>query len=82
MMTKQQAEQIPELQIKPDDLTEDCFYYLMAKAGKLSGEQGRKALARIEGKQGDPRYKGAFIVADMMMSNLDQYGVPCAQWCE
>jgi hypothetical protein len=81
-MTKEQALQIPELQITPNDLVEDCFYYKLAKAGRLSEEHGSKALERLQGKEDDPCYKGAFIVADMMIANLDKYGVPCAAWAE
>ena len=81
-MTKEQASRITELQINPDGLVEDCFYYLMAKAGRLSEEQGQKALARLKEKEHDPCYKGAFIVADMMIQNLDRYGVACAAWCK
>lgn len=81
-MTKEQAEQIPELQIYPNDLVEDCFYYKMAKAGKISEESGKKALDRLKGKESDPCYKGAFIVADMMIANIAKYGIPCAAWCK
>lgn len=81
-MTKQEAQQIPELQINPDGLVEDCFYYLMAKAGRLSDEQGKKALQRLKGCESDPCYTGSLIVADMMIKNLDTYGVACAAWCE
>ena len=80
-MTKDQALHIPELEINPDDLVEDCFYYKLAKAGRLSEESGRKALARMQGKENDPCYKGSFIGADMMLANLEKYGVPCAAWC-
>lgn len=45
-MTKEEALTIPELQIYPDDLVEDCFYYKLAKAGRLSEEAGKKALKR------------------------------------
>ena len=81
-MTKEQAEQIPELRIYPNDLVEDCFYYKMAKAGKISEESGKKALDRLKGKENDPCYKGAFIVADMMIANIAKYGIPCAAWCK
>lgn len=81
-MTKEQAEQIPELRIYPNDLVEDCFYYKMAKAGKISEESGKKALDRLKGKESDPCYKGAFIVADMMIANIAKYGIPCAAWCK
>ena len=81
-MTRTEAIQIPELQINPDDLVEDCFYYLLAQQGRLSNEQGEKALQRIKGHDQDPSYKGAFIVADMMIQNLDRYGVACAAWCK
>ena len=81
-MTKSEALQIPELQIFPDDLVEDCFYYKLAKEGRLSEEAGRKALQRVQEKENDPCYRGAFIVADMMIANLEKYGVPCAAWCK
>ena len=81
-MTKEQALQIPDLQIQPNDLVEDCFYYKLAKAGRLSDEQGQKALERIKGHEHDPCYKGAFIVSDIMIQNLDKYGVACAAWCK
>ena len=81
-MTRNEAQQIPELQINPDGLVEDCFYYLMAKAGRLSDEQGRKALQRLKGCESNTNYKGSMIVADMMIRNLDRYGVACAAWCK
>lgn len=81
-MTKEEALKIPELQIFPNGLVEDVFYYKLAQMGKLSKEEGRKALERMKDKKSDPCYKGAFMVADMMIENLDKYGVPCAGWCE
>lgn len=81
-MTKEQASQIPELQINPDGLVEDCFYYKLAKAGRLSSEQGQRALDRLKGRESDPCYKGAFIVADLMIHNLDTYGIPCMDWAD
>ena len=81
-MTKEQASRIPDLQIQPNDLVEDCFYYKLAKAGRLSDEQGQKALERLKGHEHDPCYKGAFIVADMMIQNLDTYGCACIDWAD
>lgn len=81
-MTKSEASAIPELQIHPNELVEDCFYYRMAVAGRISNEQGQKALQRLKGKEDDPCYKGSFIVADMMIANLDKYGVACIDWCQ
>lgn len=81
-MTKSEASGIPELQIHPNELVEDCFYYRMAVAGRISNEQGYKALQRLKGKEDDPCYKGAFIVADMMIANLERYGVACIDWCK
>lgn len=81
-MTRQQAEQIPELQIYPNELVEDCFYYKMAVSGKISGEHASKAMERLKGKENDPCYKGAFIVADIMIANIEKYGIPCAAWCK
>ena len=77
-MTKSEASGIPELQIHPNDLVEDCFYYRMAQQGRLSDEQGQRALQRLKGKEDDPCYKGAF----MMIRNLDRYGVACVDWCQ
>ena len=42
----------------------------------------QKALERVQGREDDPCYKGSFFVADMMIANLDRYGVPCAAWAE
>ena len=81
-MTKDEARLIPELQIHPNALVEDCFYYRMAVNGRLSDEQGRKALQRIKGHEHDPCYTGAFIVADMMVHNIDTYGIPCIDWAD
>lgn len=80
MITLQEARLIPELQIKPNDLVEDCFYYKLAKAGMISEEHGQKALRRLEGRENDPCYRGAFVVADLMIENLKKYGVPCIAW--
>ena len=79
-MTFEEIRKIPELQIHPNEMIEDAFYYKMAKAGRISGEQGEKALKRLRGKENDPLYEGSFIVADMMIANLDKYGVACADW--
>ena len=81
-MTKSEADLIPELQIHPNGLVEDCFYYRMAQLGRLSEEQGQKALQRLKGCEKDPLYTGSFIVADMMIANLDRYGVACIDWCK
>ena len=81
-MTKSEAALIPELQIHPNGLVEDCFYYRMAQLGRLSEEQGQKALQRLKGCEKDPLYTGSFIVADMMIANLDRYGVTCIDWCK
>lgn len=81
-MTKTEASAIPELQINPNDLVEDCFYYKLAKTGRISGEHAQKAMERLKGKESDPCYKGAFLVADMMIANIAKYGIPCAAWCK
>lgn len=81
-MTKQEALQIPELQITPDELVEDCFFYKMAKAGKIPSEHAEKALRRLEDKVEDPCFEGAFIVADMMIANIEKYGLACAAWAK
>lgn len=81
-MTKSEAALIPELQIHPNGLVEDCFYYRMAQLGRLSEEQGQKALQRLKGCEKDPLYTGSFIVADLMIHNLDTYGCACIDWAD
>lgn len=81
-MTKEEAKNIPELQIHPNELVEDCFFYKMAVNGKISAQHAEKALKRLQGKENDPCYKGAFIVADMMIANIKKYGVACIDWCD
>lgn len=81
-MTKEEALKIPELQITPDEIVEDCFFYKLAKLGKIPDEHAQKALDRLKGMDSHPHYKGAFIVADMMIANMEKYGTPCAAWCK
>lgn len=81
-MTKEEAHNIPSLIIHPNGLVEDCFYFRLAMLGRLSNEQGEKAKSRLKGKENLSEYTGAFIVADIMIANLDRYGVPCIDWCE
>jgi len=81
-MTKSEAAQIPMMGIHPDDLIEDCFYLKMAEEGRISKEQGRKALERLKGRENEPHYEGAMLVAGYMIENLDKYGAPCIDWCE
>lgn len=81
-MTKEEALQIPELKIFPNGLIEDCFFYKMAKAGRLPEEEGRKALLRLKGQEDAPCYIGAMAVASLMIENLDKFGVACAAWCK
>ena len=81
-MTKEEAKNIPELQIHPNELVEDCFFYKMAVNGEISAQHAEKALKRLQGKENDPCYKGAFIVADMMIANIKKYGVACIDWCD
>lgn len=81
-MTKAEAAKIPDLQIHPDELVEDCFYCQLAMKGLLSDEQGRKAANRIAEMAEGPKLFGAIIVADMMVKNLERYGCPCVDWAE
>jgi hypothetical protein len=81
-MKKEDALKIPELQIFPDDLIEDCFFYLLAEKGKLSEEQRRKAIDRLHGRMDEDTLRGSMIVARMMCDNLEKYGVACAGWAE
>lgn len=79
-MTFDEIKRIPDLQIHPDGLIEDCFYYKMAEAGRLSEEQGRKAHERLKARRGDPRMLGSMIIAKQMIANIDRYGIACADW--
>lgn len=79
-MTKQQAAQIPDLQLQVDDLAEQCFYVKMALLGRISDDAGEKNYDNIKGRYTKEEYKQALDTADQMIDNLDKYGVPCADW--
>lgn len=79
-MTKQQAAQIPDLQLQVDDLAEQCFYVKMALLGRISDDAGEKNYDNIKGRYTKEQYKQALDIADQMIDNLDKYGVPCADW--
>ena len=79
-MTFEEIKQIPDLQIKVDDLTEQCFYVKMAILGRISDEAGEKNYNNIKGKYTEEEYKKALDKADRMIANLDKYGIACAQW--
>ena len=80
IMTFEEIKQIPELQIKVDDLAEQCFYVKMAIAGRISDEAGEKNYDNIKGKYTEEEYMEALDTADRMIANLDKYGVACADW--
>ena len=70
MITKQEAMKIPSMLIKPDDITEDCFYLMMAKKGKIEDAQADKAIKRLEVWGGEvPLY--AMQNAIRMVENLE-----------
>lgn len=80
MMTKKEAEQILDLCVTPDELTEDLFYYEMAKEGLISADQAERAYRRMESMTTE------IPVATMkravrMVENVKKYGVACAAWC-
>ena len=79
-MTFEEIKQIPELQIEVDDLTEQCFYVKMSLLGRISNEAGKKNYDNIKGKYSEEEYLSALDKADMMIVNLDKYGVACAKW--
>ena len=79
-MTFDEIKKIPDLQIKVDDLTEQCFYVKMAILGRISDEAGEKNYNNIKGKYTEEEYKKALDKADRMIANLDKYGIACAQW--
>lgn len=79
-MTFEEIKQIPDLQIEVDDLTEQCFYVKMAISGRISNEAGKKNYDNIKGKYTQEEYEIALDKADMMIENLDKYGVACAKW--
>lgn len=78
-MTKEEALQIPDLNIEVTDLIEDCFYLKMALDKRMSKEKGKEAFARIKERNED--IADALEIADKMIDNLVMYGVPCAAWC-
>ena len=79
-MTFDEIKQIPDLQIELTPLIEDCFYFQMALAGKISDEKGQEAMDRMDLRRNDPDYKKSFETARKMMANLKKYGVACAAW--
>ena len=79
-MTFEEIKSIPELQIEVDELTEQCFYVKMSMLGRISAEAGEKNYNNIKGRYADGEYKKAFDKADRMISNIDKYGIACADW--
>lgn len=79
-MTFEEIKRIPELQVEVDDLTEQCFYVKMALIGRISDEAGKKNYDNIKGRFSEDEYLQALEKADRMISNLDKYGIACAQW--
>ena len=79
-MTFEEIQQIPDLQIEVDDLTEQCFYVKMAILGRISDEAGEKNYNNIKGKFSVDEFKMALTKAEKMIQNLDKYGVACADW--
>ena len=79
-MTFEEIQQIPDLQIEVDDLTEQCFYVKMAILGRISDEMGEKNYNNIKGKFSEDEFKMALTKAEKMIQNLDKYGVACADW--
>ena len=79
-MTFNEIKNIPELQIKVDALTEQCFYVKMACLGRISDEAGEKNYNNIKGRYTKDEYDKAFSTANKMIENIDKYGVACADW--
>lgn len=79
-MTFDEIKRIPELQIKVNDLAEQCFYVKMACLGRISDKVGEKNYNNIRGRYTEAEYKQALDTADKMIANLDKYGVACADW--
>lgn len=79
-MTFEEIKRIPDLRIKVDDLTEQCFYVKMAMCGRISMDAGAKNYENIKGRYTEAEYKKALDKADKMIQNLDKYGIACAEW--
>ena len=85
-MTKEQASQIPELDIHVTPLIEDLFYCILAEVGEISEEAGKAAHKRVVDlckKSGNtaPPLKRSFEQAARMHENVQKYGVACVEWC-
>lgn len=86
-MTKQEALQIPDLNIEVTPLVEDFFYSILEGKGEIkhSGANDRiKTLAEdyTSGKVKElPPFMQAVDAAKRMYDNLQRYGVACADWC-
>lgn len=78
-MTKEEAMLIPDLQIHPDELTEDVFYWGMAKMGRISDEHMEKSINRMK-KYAKAVPVNVLMNARQMIDNVDKYGVACIDW--
>lgn len=81
-MKKEEAKKLPRMDIVPTPLIEDWFYYLMYRIGRISPKAGYKALKRLDIEMDYAQFYGAALVAEVMIDNLNEYGAPCADWCE
>lgn len=86
-MTRQEAQQIPDLCIEVTPLVEDFFYSMLEGKGEIthSGANDRiKGIAEdyINGKTEEPpQFMQAVETAQKMYENLQKYGTACADWC-
>lgn len=80
-MTKYEARGIEDLNIHPDELTEDLFYYEMAQRGFIPKEHAEKAIKRIE-SEWDEIPVTYMRMAVQMVKNVERYGVACIDWCK
>lgn len=79
-MTRKEAIKIPELHIAPNGLIEDCFFSKMAEMGMLSDEQAAGANERLKKQKDNPNFAASVIVADLMVNNVEKFGVACIEW--
>lgn len=80
-MTREEARDIPELDIEVTDFIEDVFYMKLAINKTISLEAGEMASEWVKKK--DLTKEGlldALNTADRMIANIKKYGVACYEW--
>lgn len=80
-MTKYEARGIEDLQISPNELEEDLFYWELAGRGIIPDEHAKKAIDRMK-TYTDEIPQESLQKVKQMVDNVEKYGVACYGWCK